>query len=56
LNLNGPAWPSARVFYARDPGPDDRARWAGVFQKRRWVVLRYDAQRGVAEIGGAGSL
>jgi hypothetical protein len=50
LNLNGPAWPSAGVFYAVDPGPDERAMWARILHSRRWVVLTYDAQRSVAKI------
>jgi hypothetical protein len=56
LNLNGPDWPSARVFYAVDPGPDQRAKWAGILHKPSWVVLRFDSERGVAEIDATGSL
>jgi hypothetical protein len=56
LNPNGPDWPSARVFYAVDPGPDERAKWMGILHKRRWVALRYDAHRRVAEVDGTGSL
>jgi hypothetical protein len=56
LNLNGPDWPSAGVFYAVDPGPDERAKWAGILHKRRWVVVKYDVQRSVAEVAAAGSL
>ncbi len=56
MNLNGADWPSAGVFYAVDPGPDERAKWAGILHKGRWVVLKYDAQRSVAEVDGAGAL
>jgi hypothetical protein len=56
LNLNSPDWPSAGVFYAVDPGPDERAKWAGMLHRRRWVVLKYDDQRSTAVIDGVGSL
>ena len=56
LNPNRPDWQSAHVFYAVDPGPDERAKWVGILGKRRWVVLRYDAQRKVAEVDGTGSV
>jgi hypothetical protein len=54
LNPNTPGWPSARVFYAVDPGPGERAKWAGILRKRRWVLIRYDAQRKIAELAEAG--
>ncbi len=44
LNLNGPDWPSARVFFAVDPGPDKRAKWAAALHKPRWLVLSYDPE------------
>jgi hypothetical protein len=44
LNLNTPAWKSARVFYLLDPGPGQRQRWANVFGWNRWAVIGYDAQ------------
>jgi hypothetical protein len=56
LNLNGPDWPTAGVFYAVDPGPTERAKWAGMLHRRRWVVLKYDAQRSTAVLDGVGSL
>jgi hypothetical protein len=56
LNLNGPDWPSARVFYALDPGPGERARWTGILHRRRWVVLRYDSRSRVANPSATGSL
>ncbi len=54
LNPNTPGWPSARVFYAVDPGPGERAKWAGILRKRRWVLIRYDAERKIAEVAEAG--
>jgi len=56
LNLNGPDWPSAGVFYALDPGLEGRAKWAAILHKQRWVALRYDTPRGVAMVDAAGSL
>jgi 4-amino-4-deoxy-L-arabinose transferase-like glycosyltransferase len=54
LNPNTPNWPSARVFYAVDPGPGERAKWAGILRKGHWVVLRYDAERKIAEVAATG--
>ncbi|MDQ2776290.1 MAG: hypothetical protein M3Y57_15435 [Acidobacteriota bacterium] len=56
LNLNGPDWSSAGVFYAIDPGLGGRAKWTALLHKPRWVVLAYDAQREVAKVDGSGSL
>jgi hypothetical protein len=56
LNLNGPDWSSAGVFYAIDPGRGERAKWAAILHKPRWVVLAYDSQRKAATVDGSGSL
>ena len=48
LNLNGPDWAHANVFYAVDPGPGQRMAWARTLGRERWVVLGYDPSRGVA--------
>jgi len=48
LNLNGPGWQQANVFYAVDPGPDQRMTWARTLGRERWVVLGYDPLRRVA--------
>jgi hypothetical protein len=48
LNLNGPDWAHANVFYAVDPGPGERMAWARTLGRERWVVLGYDPARGVA--------
>jgi hypothetical protein len=56
LNINNPDWPTARVFYANDPGPDQRAKWTGILRRSKWVVLRYDIQRQTAVVDGEGSI
>lgn len=50
LNLNGPEWKSADVFYAIDPGPSERDAWAARLGRREWVVLTYDPGEKRAEI------
>src|ERR1035437_10818535 len=42
LNLNGPDWTGASVFYAVDPGPEGRSAWSLRFGHNRWVVITYD--------------
>ncbi len=54
LNLNVPDWPSARVFYAVDPGPDQRATWTMMLGKPKWVVLTYDEQTGIGRVEDVG--
>jgi hypothetical protein len=44
LDLNGPDWASADVFYAIDPGPSERSAWARRFGHKQWVVFTWDAQ------------
>lgn len=56
INLNRPDWQAARVFYAVDPGAQQRAHWTQTLRKFRWVVLRYDATAGKARMAGAGAL
>jgi hypothetical protein len=48
LNLNRPDWAQANVFYAVDPGPEQRMAWARTLGRERWVVVGYDPLRGVA--------
>jgi len=42
LNLNGPNWQEAQVFYAVDPGPEQRRAWTQTLGRERWVVVGYD--------------
>jgi hypothetical protein len=42
LNLNGPDWQHAQVFYAVDPGPGQRMAWTRTLGRERWVVVEYD--------------
>jgi hypothetical protein len=49
LNLNGPDWAQAKVFYAVDPGPGQRMLWTRALGRERWVVVGYDPLRGVAQ-------
>jgi len=42
LNLNGPDWAQAKVFYAVDPGPGERMVWTRTLGRERWVVVGYD--------------
>jgi len=55
LNLNGPSWPRADVFYAIDPGAPERREWAGGFGGREWGVLRYDRNARRAEVDPNGA-
>lgn len=48
LNLNGPDWRSADVFYAIDPGRSERTAWAQRFGRERWVVVTFDPERKIA--------
>jgi hypothetical protein len=50
LNLNGPHWPAAKVFYAIDPGAGEREKWTARLGKPRWVVLNYDSQAKLARV------
>ncbi len=45
LNMNTPAWRSAKVFYLNDPGPGERRHWTDLFGWHDWVVVSYDVQR-----------
>jgi 4-amino-4-deoxy-L-arabinose transferase-like glycosyltransferase len=49
MNLNGPDWPRAKVFYAIDPGPELRMSWTRTLGRDRFVVVSYDQVRGEAE-------
>jgi hypothetical protein len=48
------SWPSARVFYAVDPGPNQRASWTMMLGKPKWVVLTYDEQAGIGRVEDVG--
>lgn len=50
LNLNGPGWAKANVFYAVDPGPAQRKSWTRILGRDRWVAVGYDPLRGVARL------
>jgi hypothetical protein len=41
-NLNGPDWQHDKVFYAVDPGPEQRPDWARRLGWDHWVVVTYD--------------
>lgn len=49
LNLNGPDWAQAKVFYAVDPGPGQRLAWTRALGRERFVVIGYDPVRRVAQ-------
>jgi hypothetical protein len=42
LNLNGPDWQQADVFYAIDPGGSQRDEWATRLGRRGWVLLTFN--------------
>ena len=42
LNLNDPNWQEAQVFYAIDPGHEQRIALAQTLGRKRWVVVGYD--------------
>jgi hypothetical protein len=46
LSLNGPDWQQAQVFYAVDPGPEQRMAWTRTLGRQRWVVVGYDPVAG----------
>jgi hypothetical protein len=50
LNLNGPDWRSAKVFYAIDPGDEQRTVWAQKLGYDKFVVIGFDPSRGFAEL------
>ncbi len=52
LNLNGPDWRTADVFYAIDPGASERPEWARRFGRTQWVVVTWDPRQrtGVTEV------
>jgi len=49
LSLNGPDWQQAQVFYAVDPGPEQRMVWTRTLGRQRWVVVGYDPVAGRAQ-------
>ncbi len=49
LNLNSPDWQHAQVFYAVDPGPEQRMAWTRTLGRERWVVVGYDPLTGRAQ-------
>jgi hypothetical protein len=49
LSLNGPDWQQAQVFYAVDPGPEQRMAWTRTLGRQRWVVVGYDPVAGRAQ-------
>jgi hypothetical protein len=54
LNLNGPDWQNAEVFYAVDPGVALRDEWAARLGWLQWVALTYNPSAGRAEIESTG--
>jgi hypothetical protein len=48
LNLNGPDWEQANVFYAVDPGPEQRLAWTRKLRRDRFFVITYDPETGAA--------
>jgi hypothetical protein len=50
LNMNGPDWPQAKVFYAIDPGPEQRTVWTHKLGYEKFLVIAFDPARSVVEL------